>query len=53
MNECVHLIIGGDRGREREGGGASRQIDVTQNDLGGRERTAMLGTKRGRAVDGN
>ena len=46
--ECVRLIIGG--GREREGGRGKRSVDRSiQNNLGGREGTAMLGTKRGRS----
>ena len=47
MNECVRLIIGGDRGIE-ERGVRGRWIDLIQTNLGGREGTAMLGTKRGR-----
>ena len=46
MMECVRLIIGGDR--EREGERGKRSVDrLIQNNLGGREGTAMLGTKRG------
>ena len=49
MIECMRLIIGevGTREREREGlkiGRSGRSCEI-QNDLGGREGTAMLGTK--------
>ena len=48
MMECVRLIIGGDG--EREGERGKRSVDrLIQNNLGGREGTAMLGTKRGRS----
>ena len=49
MNECVRLIIGGDRGIE-ERGVRGRWIDLIQTNLGGREGTAVLGTKRGRSL---
>ena len=46
MMECVRLIIGGDR--EREGERGKRPVDrLIQKNLGGREGTAVLGTKRG------
>ena len=48
MMECVRLIISGDR--EREGERGKRSVDrLIQNNLGGHEETAVLGTKRGRS----
>ena len=48
MMECVRLIIGGDR--EKKGERGKRSVDrLIQNNLGGREGTAVLGTKRGRS----
>ena len=51
MVECVRLIIGEGRKRERER--EKRSVDrLIQSNLGGSEGTAMLGTKRGQvAVD--
>jgi hypothetical protein len=44
MMECVRLIIGEERERER----GKRSVDrLTQKNLDGREGTVMLGTKRG------
>ena len=50
MMECVRLIIGGDG--EREGERGKRSVDrLIQNNLDGREGTAMLGRdKEGDAV---
>ena len=46
MMECMRLIIGEVGTRERERGGTEgRLIREIQNDLDGREGTAMLGTK--------
>ena len=46
MNDCVRLIIGGDRGREREGGKRSvDQFDPEQPGRPRRERDA--GDKEG------
>ena len=46
MMECVRFIIGEGGEKEREG---KRSVDrFIQNNLGGREGTAMLGNKRGR-----
>ena len=47
MVECARLIIGEERERKRERD--KRSVDrLIQSNLGGREGTAMLGTKRGR-----
>ena len=44
MMVCVRLIIGEGRERERD----ERSVDrLIQNNLDGREGTAVLGTKRG------